>query len=150
MRENRSSTNVDELKKIVDIQVHIKSARWEIFGTPEYDGGIPGPTDYITLIAEVEIDDQLNWDNTPATGIVWIAPEAPRPWLSAEFNLMLESNLNKSVDLSRLFVCKRIEGRVKINQKLVTGAICKGKLRSLIYMPLMDINETGASASTSS
>jgi hypothetical protein len=54
--ENESgkiSTDISALQKIVSLDMATPSGKWEIFGTPEYTGGVPAPTDYVTLIAEI-------------------------------------------------------------------------------------------------
>ena len=49
------STNLAALAEIVDLGFPATSVRYEIFSMPEPGGGIPGPTDYVTLIAELEL-----------------------------------------------------------------------------------------------
>lgn len=84
MDESKSkvSSSADELHRIADIPFSAQSVRWEIFGTPEYHGGVPGPTDFITLAAELKHVDQ-NWlERLPdEEGSEFIVPGAVRPWL---------------------------------------------------------------------
>ena len=100
---SKVSSDLAALRNVVNFDIKTKSTRWEVFGTPEYTGGVPGPTDFVTLIAEIEPEDQKFFEIMPPTGEVWIAPEAARPWLSSTFRSMLEGNKNTTVNLSSKF-----------------------------------------------
>lgn len=49
------SNDITALRDVVDMPVDLNWARWKIFGTPEHTAGVPGPTDYITRVAELEL-----------------------------------------------------------------------------------------------
>lgn len=49
--EQQPSRDLTALQAKVKIDLPIRSATWDIFGTPEYKGGVPGPTDLQTLVA---------------------------------------------------------------------------------------------------
>jgi hypothetical protein len=85
------SEDLSALREIIDLQIPAKSARWEIFGTPEYKDGIPGLTDYVTMIAELRLSDP-RWLQTKKepTGVTFVAPEAARPWMDLPFRLLME------------------------------------------------------------
>jgi len=73
------SSSTAELQSIVDIPPSIQSIRWEIFGTPEYHGGVPGPTDFVTLEAEVDGIDEDWLNGLPnEAGNKFIVPGAAR------------------------------------------------------------------------
>src|ERR1700712_2222985 len=40
----RTEAKFEPLNQLTDVQ-------WEVFGTPEWSGGVPGPTDFVSLIA---------------------------------------------------------------------------------------------------
>lgn len=135
---SKVSTDIGALRDIVSIDITAKSAQWEVFGTPEYTGGVPGPTDFVTLIAEIEPADQKSFDLKPQTGDVWIAPEAARPWLSSTFRSMLESHKNTTVNLSSKFTCRKLQATLKQNVKAIDGFVCSDSGKMLIYLTLSD------------
>jgi hypothetical protein len=131
------SDNLSALREIVNIQIPAKSARWEIFGTPEYTGGVPGPTDFVTLIAELT-PTEPNWldSKKEPTGDIYVAPEAARPWLSEPFRRLMEKNKNISADLSSQLTCRKYETSLKKTGKQVNGFACSNADRLLIYLTL--------------
>lgn len=140
-KENTNTSNdVAGLRSLVELDLPVKNARWEVFGTPEYTGGVPGPTDFITLIAEIETSQSTNIGRE--TGTAWIAPEAARSWLSEGFKLMLEKNKNSSVSLSQMRNCRVLQGKLKKTGKPVDGFICSDSNRALIYLTLVDYATT--------
>ena len=74
-------TDVAAFNGLVTVDIQPRTVSWEVFGTPEYTGGVPGPTDHVTLIAQTEASNDEKFDQRPTTGTVWIAPESSRPWL---------------------------------------------------------------------
>lgn len=134
------SDDLAELQKIIELDLVAKSIHWEIFGTPEYTGGVPGPTDFVTLIAEVPSLDELKLGGRPKAGAIWIAPEASRPWLSGVNRTMLAKFRNKSVDLSQFPNCRIASGKLKKTGKQVYGFICNGPVKALIYLTLADLS----------
>jgi hypothetical protein len=138
----RLSTDIAAFHKLIEIDITGNSVQWEAFGTPEYTVGVPGPTDYITLIAEVEPADQSSLDMKEQTGKVWIAPESARPWLSSSFRSMLENNKNTEINLSSKFPCRKIQATLRKTSKPIDGFICIDAGKMLIYLTLDDF--TGA------
>jgi hypothetical protein len=134
----KDSNDIAAFRNLLEIDFSIRTARWEVFGTPEYTGGVPGPTDFITLIAEVEPSDTKTFEARPKTGDVWIAPEAARPWLTEGFRSMLAKNRSTTTDLSSMFNCRKFQGKLKNNAKLAEGFICNDQEKSLIYLTLSD------------
>jgi hypothetical protein len=132
----RSSNDVAAFRKLVKVDVAVESVRWEIFGTPEYTGGVPGPTDYVKLVAEVAPSEQKKFQSRPKTGEVWIAPEAARPWLAKEFRSLLDKHADTSTDLSSTSNCRRFEARIRKTGKAVSGFICDSSGKSLVYLTL--------------
>lgn len=63
-RNSKESNDIAALQQFIELDILPRSARWEVFGTPEYSAGVPAPTDFITLIAEVPALDQ----KTPEKG----------------------------------------------------------------------------------
>jgi hypothetical protein len=142
MANGKSSNDLTGFRDLVETDVPATSVRWEVFGTPEYSGGVPGPTDYVTLIAELEPSDQEKFRSRPETGEVWIAPEAARPWLAKEFRSLLQKHANSTTDLSTMPDCRVLRAKIKKSGKPVSGFICNGAGRSLMYLTLVD--ETAA------
>jgi hypothetical protein len=132
----KSSNDVNAFRSLVETDVAARSARWEVFGTPEYTGGVPGPTDYVTLIAEVEPSEQEKFQSRPKAGEVWIVPEAARPWLTKEFRSLLEQHAETSTDLSGMVNCRVLRARIRKSGKPVSGFICNAAGKTLIYLTL--------------
>lgn len=128
------STDVDAFNGLVTIDIQPRSVSWEVFGTPEYTGGIPGPTDYVTLIAQAESPNNTNFSQRPDSGLVWIAPESARTWLEPEFHRLLENSKNETVDISKKGNCRLLTGLLKKTAKPVTGFACQGAAKMLIYL----------------
>jgi hypothetical protein len=139
MWNEKPSRDIAAFHDLVETSLRPSSVRWETFGTPEYSGGVPGPTDYVILVAEVEPPmDREKFLALPQTGGIWIAPEAARPWLSEEFRAILEKTTNQTLDLSTAFNCRKYQGREKKTSSAVEGFVCNGATRSLVYLTLLD------------
>jgi hypothetical protein len=132
------STDIAALRAIVRIPDDTKSVRWEVFGTPEYHGGVPGPTDYMTLVAELKADDTL-WHALPKEGPsdVYIVPDAARAWLSNDFRQLLDKNKNAILTVSQKNDCKPYDTQLSKSGKPVDGFVCKGADRYLLYMMVL-------------
>jgi hypothetical protein len=131
------SDNLSALREIVNLQIPAKSGRWEVFSTPDYKGGIPGPTDYTTLVAELE-SSQLHWLNAfkePA-GVNYVAPEAGRLWLREPFRQLLLKNKNSRADLSQQSHCRKYQTALKKTDKPVDGFVCADGDHLLVYLTL--------------
>lgn len=139
--KNSVSEDVGALKSIVQLPAETTSARWQIFGTPEYTSGVPGPTDYMTLIAELNPDDKL-WTALPNEGPadVYIVPEAARPWLPNEFRMLLDKSKNANLTVSNKNNCKPYATRLTKTGRQVSGFICKGANRLLLYLIVLSRN----------
>jgi len=131
----RVSDDVAKLQSIVSIPAGAASARWEIFGTPEATGLVPGPTDYYTLIAELQpalapvaqtIDAQR--DEIP------VVREAARPWLSDGFRALMEQNHNSRLRLSSHKNCRAYQTTVRESGRHVQGFLCTDAGRTLLYL----------------
>lgn len=131
------SDNLSALRDVVNVQIPATSVRWEIFGTPEYKGGVPGPTDFTTLIAELQPADGAWFASQQETaGTSFIAPEAARPWLSEPFQRLLAEHKNTTADLSALRDCRRYATTLKQSGRPVQGFVCDGDRRLLLYITL--------------
>ena len=132
--ETKVSTDVNTFNSLVTIDIPLKSVSWEVFGTPEYTGGVPGPTDYVTLIAQAESPNNTKHAQVRAATPVGIAPESARPWLDPEFRRWLENSKNTTVDISKTGNCRTLTGLLNKTKKSVTGFACEGKTKTLIYL----------------
>lgn len=131
------SDNLTALRAIVDLDIPATSGRWEIFGTPEYTGGVPGPTDFTTLVAELNVPG-AGWFDTrkEAAGPVWIAPEAARAWLHAPFRQLLANNKNSTASLSGPTPCRHYGATMTKSGRQVDGFVCADAARLLVYLIL--------------
>lgn len=131
------SDDVTALQTLIDIPVKLKSAKWELFGTPEYDGGVPGPTDYMTLVAEIEpLAHSEQFTSGTNAQNVYVVPEIARPWISERFQTMLDRSKNSNLNLSTVPGCHDYRTRVKQSGRVVTGFSCEQSGRVLIYLSL--------------
>jgi len=136
------STNVAQLQKLVDLGVAPTSAKWEVFSTPEYTGGVPGPTDYITLVAELTSVDEKAFLANPQAEEIWIAPESARPWLSENFRRMLATQKNLVIDFSKYSHCPTLPATLKQTGEKIKGLICEDAGRALIYLRISDYSKS--------
>ena len=83
----RPNTNVAALSQYIHLSVPPAAARFEMATLPEHnDEGVPGPTDYVALIAAIRLQgpDNVIIANQPRNGEAAAVPEAfLRAWLSA-------------------------------------------------------------------
>ncbi|MYN04513.1 hypothetical protein GTP41_20690 [Pseudoduganella sp. DS3] len=134
------SEDAAALGAIISIEFPIKSARWDVFGTPEYSGGVPGPTDYITLMAELEPADNWFASLKEPTGTTAVVPEAARPWLTSSFRGLMEKSRNSNVDLSSHADCRKYATTVKKSGRPVQGFVCNDDGKLLMYLTLSSEN----------
>jgi hypothetical protein len=137
MNQAKVSSDMSELKQLIGIDVPLSSGQWEVFGTPEYTGGPPGPTDFLTLIAELHPSDAQRFEelSVPA-GEQFVIPEAGRPWLSAAFRSMLFENRSQSKALHPKFNCKKYETTIKKSGRKVGGFVCNDGKAFLLYLTM--------------
>jgi hypothetical protein len=133
----KASDDIKALEQLVDLSANLKSARWEMFGTPEYDGGVPGPTDYMTLIAEIEpVTNVDSFSRGTNNKRIYIVPEAARPWLSSHFRTMLKKNKNANLDLATADGCHEYDTKIKKYGRSVSGFSCEKSGKVLLYLSL--------------
>lgn len=140
MDENTAkvSDDLNALRKIIKLPTNLASGKWEIFGTPEYTGGVPGPTDYMTLVAEIELPAGSNaFPINSDHGSVYIVPEAARPWISGEFRSILEKHKNSTFDLAEIKDCHPYSARLTQTDNPVTGFACTTSNRVFLYLSLL-------------
>lgn len=132
------SDDLNALRKVIKLPTDLASARWEIFGTPEYTGGVPGPTDYMTLVAEIELPAQSRaFAASSDNRNVYIVPEAARPWIAVEFRSMLEKHKNSALDLAGVKDCHPYSTRLTQTDNPVSGFVCTRSDRAFLYLSLL-------------
>jgi hypothetical protein len=62
--EQVPNTDMAALREIVALDIPTLSGKYEVFGTLESDEGVPGPTDYVTLVAELDLSGPLHLNST--------------------------------------------------------------------------------------
>ena len=135
--QNPHSEDIAALRELINIPIEAKSARWDIFRTPETGSrGIPGPDDFTTLIAE--LDHEQDWYSSlkEPPGKTFIVPEAARPWLTKEFHELLERNKNSWTNLASQGDCRKYATSVAKSGRIVDGFACKAAGRILLYLTL--------------
>jgi hypothetical protein len=134
----RVSDDAIVLRNLIETDLPMNSVRWEVFSTPEYDGRVPGPTDYVTLIAVIEPVDSEKFQSRSKEGKVWVAPGAVRPWLDEGFRWLLTKYRNHNMDLSGVPNCRKLQGRLRRAARPIEGFVCNAPGKSLIYLTLSD------------
>lgn len=136
--EKPPSFDLAALKATIRLDLPVRSASWEVFGTPEYDGGVPGPTDLQTLIAELVLTDENFKEKVklPRAGEVFIAPESSRGWLSPKFKQMMNQSKNSTEDMGRVHGCFRYDSLIVASGRAVDGFVCVSTNRALLYLTL--------------
>jgi hypothetical protein len=134
--DSKSSTDMAALRNTVNLDIPAKSIRWEIFGSPECTGMVPGPTDYMTLIAELEPSDAKTFSAMPAGDKTRAVPESVRRWLGESFRSMLEKHKYLTIDLSVESNYRPLKASLKSTGKPVDGFICSDGIKFLVYLNL--------------
>lgn len=135
--QSPQSEDIAALRALINIPIEAKSARWDIFRTPETGSrGVPGPDDFTTLVAE--LDHEQDWFSSlkEPTGDIFIVPEAARPWLTKEFHDLLQRNKTSYADLSSQADCRKYATSVASSGRKVKGFACKAAGRTLLYLTL--------------
>jgi hypothetical protein len=136
--KTNASSDANAFNKIFALDVAFESITWEMFDTPEYTGGIPGPTDFVTLVAQIEPPNDAKFEDRPLGVSIWIAPESSRPWLDMDFRNFLERSKSKTIDISRKEDCRKLTGILRRTSKPINGFMCKSGKKILVYIKVAD------------
>ena len=136
--DQQPSRELAALQAKVKIDLPILSASWEIFGTPEYKGGVPGPTDLQTLVAEFILMDPdfKAHAKLERAAEVFVAPEASRFWMSPGFRKMMNEVRNSTEDMGQAYGCFEYEASLSHAGRPVNGFLCVSGDRALLYLTL--------------
>jgi hypothetical protein len=146
MEQHDFSTDLQRFRSMIRVDADIRSIRWEVFGTPEYTGGVPGPTDYVTLVAEAEIANVRPTKSSAGPGDAWIAPEAARSWLGNDFKSILYKHRNSRLDFSTTPTCVPIKALLVATNTTISGFACGNSARTLLYFTIADNSEKDETA----
>jgi len=136
------SEDIAALREVINIDFPVKSARWEIFGTPENTGWVPGPTDFYTLIAELKPEHDWFHGITEPMDETFIVPEAARPWLTKYFRDLMDKNKHSTTDLYGQADCRKFATTVRTSGRLVRGFMCDHSQEILLYLRVSSSSET--------
>jgi hypothetical protein len=132
-----ASSDIAGLREIIHLEIPAASAQWEIFGTPEYHGGTPGPTDFVTLVAQLQPVPKEGFNlSDAAASPAYIVPEAARPWLIPAFRAFLDENRNSNADMAAHPECRRYLTSMKKTGQKVAGFACAQADKVLLYITL--------------
>lgn len=134
----QSSTDIDALKRLINLQFPYTSARWELVPTPELSGAVPGPTDYITLIAEIGPRDDQEFSSLPIAEPFHPLTNTARNWMNAEFRSLLNISNAAFTGLPQHTDCRNVTGTLMRSSRTVTGHLCPSADRMLLYMVVVD------------
>lgn len=134
----QSSTDIDVLKRLINLQFPYASARWELVPTPEFNGSVPGLTDYITLVAEIGPRDDQKFSSLPMAESFHPLPNTLRNWMNAESRLLLSTSNAASAGVGHHSDCRNVTGTLMQSLRTVTGHLCPSANRMLLYMVVVD------------
>jgi hypothetical protein len=138
--ERGPSNNMAELVDYIQVAMPLSDGQWEIVRTPEHNRGVPGPSDFVTLIAEVSpVDDRKFKEMSIPAGKQFVVPEASRKWLSSKFRSMLHERRSKYGELPAALNCKKYETTIRKSKRKVEGFICQDGRAYLLYILLDDM-----------
>jgi hypothetical protein len=132
-----SSTDLKALAEIIDLRIPAIEGRFEILGTPEGSGMVPGPTDYMTLVAELKSLDTGASSSNASFPNIWLVPNASRPWLSDRFQQFLKQYSNKKFPPG-IAGCSVISTTLVKSGRQAYGFKCINENKVLIYVPLTE------------
>jgi hypothetical protein len=140
--QNRPSTSIAALRNLIDITLDIKHVQWEVFNTPEDSRGVPGPTDYVTLVAEITPSERGSPNGgVPRTKPICIVPNAARPWMDRRFRPLASACLGGSNEISGGNHCYPMQVKLKKTKQPAAGLICHEREKALLYVTLTDRTE---------
>lgn len=140
--EGGPSNDMSELASTVSLGLPAAKGTFEIVYTPESRGMLPGPTDYVSLVAELEIpggspppraDSHALADTYALSGMT-------RPWLSQPFRALLKAASSDRMALGRAG-CEPFAAKITKSGRDVSGFSCRRGARMLIYLLLSDLND---------
>ena len=131
------STDLVELNSIVTVDIPSTVVRYELVTLPESGGFLPGPTDYVFLIAEYDVPKNTpNNVVAPTQAYEALMPRAGRPWLSEPFRAMLRKNAGNRLPLANSG-CAPLSASITQSKRPVTGFSCRVENRVLAYLTLV-------------
>ncbi|QBI02742.1 hypothetical protein [Pseudoduganella albidiflava] len=131
------SSNIEEIRKQIDLDIPSTSGKWEIFEIPEA-GGVPGPTDFVILIAEFD-NVAASWASRKKLpiGQAWvIMPNAGRPWLSQRWKAVLRREASNKIAVTESDNCHYYSAKVRKSGRVVEGFTCTHNCDVLVHLVL--------------
>ncbi|NRR30328.1 hypothetical protein HSX11_09010 [Oxalobacteraceae bacterium] len=137
-KKPKFSFDIFELNKLVQIPIPMKSVQWEVVYLPEDDGLLPGPTDYVSLVAEF-VPSTQNWFTQIKAPIqsTYVDPTFVRAWISAPFKSMVIANY---VEVGK-YPCSSFKTTFTKSGKPVEGFVCESGGRGFLYLALEDFTK---------
>jgi hypothetical protein len=132
-----ASRDIASLREVVDLNIPITSAKWEIFYHPEQTGGSMDNVESTILVAEIEPADRM-WHaarNTPLK-YKWLNPNDARPWISPELRIMLTGD---TID-EKKHNCTYYQTTGVTSRNQVSGFACLTNQKVLLYLVLSSDN----------
>lgn len=134
----KESRDVEAFKNLITLEFPVTNIQWEIIGTPENTIGVPGPTDYVSLVAEIEPVNEGIFTSLSPNKKIWIASKAARPWMDENSRTFLTKNKNTVIDVSAMENCRTISAKLTKSNTPVTGVICRNKNKMLMHITIAD------------
>ncbi|QBE65927.1 hypothetical protein [Pseudoduganella lutea] len=132
---SRMSSNLEEIREQIALDIPASSGRWEFFETPEYRGGLPAPTDYVTLVVELDnVAPEWIAARAQKADMLWVVPEVSRPWLSAASKALLARAKLGKIALAGGDNCHRYSTQVRKSGSVVEGFTCAHGSSVLVYL----------------
>ena len=132
---DRMSSNIEEIRKQIVLDIPASGGRYEFFETPEYRGGVPAPTDYVTLVIELD-NVEPAWIAARARKAekVWVVPEVSRPWLSEPSKALLARAHLGKIPLASGDNCYQYSTQVRKSGRVIEGFTCAHARTVFVYL----------------
>jgi hypothetical protein len=137
MPGEKVSSSIADLQAQIDVGIPATAAKWEIFETPEYTGGVPAPTDFVTLVAELEnVSPSWKAEQSEPIAKVWVAPEVLRSWLSPASKTFLQRANPNIIELNARDNCSSHSAKVRKSGRVIEGFVCVRGSNIFLYLTL--------------
>ena len=130
-----AKVDVGALKALVNLDVPIKAAKWEVFRSPDDGGFMPSQDPYTVLIAELTPSDPAWAPELKAlsSGRDDVMPDSARTWISEPFQSLMKNATNKDGPLAA-FGCGELVASMTRSGRAVEGYVCPHSGKVLIYL----------------
>lgn len=128
------STDLAGFQQKVQLPFVVAAVQWEVFGTPEYTGGVPGPTDLVTFMAVVQLPTRPHLP--PASPEAFVAPGSARAWLPTAWQPLVRRMAARQQVGPDAAACGQFSARMRQSGRPITGVLCARGQEALVWWTL--------------